>query len=217
MENYEQTILDRPEWADLTDEEVIEIVRQGGRDGADAVDLLLERYKDLVRVKTRPYFLLGADRADLIQEGMIGLYKAIMAYQSDKETAFRSFADLCINRQILTAVKNATRLKHLPLNSYVSLNKTLNDDEEKETTMMDILAAPQEDSPEDTLIGKEEIKLLQKQIDKHCSQFERRVLSLYLQGYDYHQIAKAMGKTPKSIDNALQRIKKKVQQIAAEV
>lgn len=217
MENYEQTILDRPEWADLTDEEVIEIVRQGGRDGADAVDLMLERYKDLVRVKTRPYFLLGADRADLIQEGMIGLYKAIMAYQSDKETAFRSFADLCINRQILTAVKNATRLKHLPLNSYVSLNKTLNDDEEKETTMMDILAAPQEDSPEDTLIGKEEIKLLQKQIDKHCSQFERRVLSLYLQGYDYHQIAKAMGKTPKSIDNALQRIKKKVQQIAAEV
>ena len=217
MENYEQTILDRPEWADLTDEEVIEIVRQGGRDGADAVDLLLERYKDLVRVKTRPYFLLGADRADLIQEGMIGLYKAIMDYQSDKETAFRSFADLCINRQILTAVKNATRLKHLPLNSYVSLNKTLNDDEEKETTMMDILAAPQEDSPEDTLIGKEEIKLLQKQIDKHCSQFERRVLSLYLQGYDYHQIAKAMGKTPKSIDNALQRIKKKVQQIAAEV
>lgn len=181
------------------------------------MDLLLERYKDLVRVKTRPYFLLGADRADLIQEGMIGLYKAIMAYQSDKETAFRSFADLCINRQILTAVKNATRLKHLPLNSYVSLNKTLNDDEEKETTMMDILAAPQEDSPEDTLIGKEEIKLLQKQIDKHCSQFERRVLSLYLQGYDYHQIAKAMGKTPKSIDNALQRIKKKVQQIAAEV
>ena len=108
MANYEQTILDRPEWADLTDEEVIEIVRQGGRDGADAVDLLLERYKDLVRVKTRPYFLLGADRADLIQEGMIGLYKAIMAYQSDKETAFRSFADLCISRQILTAVKNAT-------------------------------------------------------------------------------------------------------------
>ena len=217
MENYEQTILDRPEWADLTDEEVIEIVRQGGRDGADAVDLLLERYKDLVRVKTRPYFLLGADRADLIQEGMIGLYKAIMAYQPEKEAAFRSFADLCISRQILTAVKNATRLKHLPLNSYVSLNTTLNDDEEKETTMMDILAAPQEDSPEDTLIGKEEIKLLQKQIDKHCSQFERRVLSLYLQGYDYHQIAKAMGKTPKSIDNALQRIKKKVQQIAAEV
>ncbi len=217
MENYEHTIMNRPEWADLTDEEVIEIVRRGGSDGADAVDLLLERYKDLVRVKTRPYFLLGADRADLIQEGMIGLYKAIMGYRPGKDTAFRSFADLCIGRQILTAVKNATRMKHWPLNSYISLNKTLNDDEEKETTMMEILAAPQEDSPEETLISKEEIRTLQKRIDKHCSPFEHRVLSLYLQGYDYHQIAKAMGKTPKSIDNALQRIKKKVQQIAAEV
>lgn len=217
MDNQEQKSVIRPEWDELTDEELIDISRGTQPDAADAVDFLLEKYKDLVRVKTRPYFLLGADRADLIQEGMIGLYKAIIGYHPDKDAAFRSFADLCITRQIITAVKNATRMKHWPLNSYVSLNRTTNDEEEKETTMMEILTAPGIETPEDTLIDKESMKILQDEIDERCSRFERKVLSMYLNGCDYHQIAKAMGKTPKSIDNALQRIKKKVQQIAAEV
>lgn len=217
MERTEHKTVFHPEWEERTDEELITIVRGGGADETDAVDFLLERYKEFVRVKTRPYFLLGADRADLIQEGMIGLYKAIIGYTPERDAAFRSFADLCVTRQIITAVKNSTRMKHWPLNSYVSLNKTINDEEEKETTMLDILSIPNIVTPEDTLIGKEEVRAIQNAIDERCSKFERKVLSMYLNGYDYHQIAKVMGKTPKSIDNALQRIKKKVQQIAAEV
>ena len=149
MENIEEKFVFHPEWAEKDDEELIEIAHSGGGDAAEAVDLLLERYKDLVRIKTRPYFLLGADRADLIQEGMIGLYKAIIAYQPSKDVAFKSFADLCITRQIMTAIKNAARMKHWPLNSYVSLNRTINDDEEKETTMMEILTAPGMATPEE--------------------------------------------------------------------
>lgn len=121
MERTEHKTVFHPEWEERTDEELITIVRGGGADETDAVDFLLERYKEFVRVKTRPYFLLGADRADLIQEGMIGLYKAIIGYTPERDAAFRSFADLCVTRQIITAVKNSTRMKHWPLNSYVSL------------------------------------------------------------------------------------------------
>ncbi|MBQ7064330.1 MAG: RNA polymerase sporulation sigma factor SigH [Firmicutes bacterium] len=206
----------REEWSRTPDEELVQKVHDGGSDAADAMDFMLERYKDLVRIKTRPFFLLGADRADLIQEGMIGLYKAIISYQPDKNASFRSFADLCISRQIMTAVKNANRLKHWPLNSYVSLNRTIYDEEDKETTMMDILTQPGVAGPEDMLIDQEQVDHLQEEIDARCSKFEKKVLSMYLNGHDYHQIAAAMGKTPKSIDNALQRIKRKVGQIAAE-
>ncbi len=207
----------RPEWDSVSDEELIRITRGPEPDAHDAVDTLLERYKDLVRVKTRPYFLLGADRADLIQEGMIGLYKAIIGYQDGKNAAFRSFAELCISRQIMTAVKNASRMKHWPLNSYISLNRTVNDDEDKETTMMDILTQSGAVTPEDQVIDKEQMERLQKMLDERCSKFEHRVLSLYLNGHDYHQIAAEFGKTPKSIDNALQRIKRKVSAIIEEL
>ncbi|MBQ5960104.1 MAG: RNA polymerase sporulation sigma factor SigH [Firmicutes bacterium] len=207
----------RPEWDDMSDEDLIRITRGPEPDAHDAVDTLLERYKDLVRVKTRPYFLLGADRADLIQEGMIGLYKAIIGYQEGKNAAFRSFAELCISRQIMTAVKNASRMKHWPLNNYISLNRTVNDDEDKETTMMDILTQSGAVTPEEQVIDKEQMERLQKMLDERCSRFEHRVLSLYLNGHDYHQIAAAFGKTPKSIDNALQRIKRKVSAIIEEL
>ncbi|MBQ7917086.1 MAG: RNA polymerase sporulation sigma factor SigH [Firmicutes bacterium] len=216
MDYTEEKRIIRPEWEELEDETLIEMIRSGSEDSADAMDFLLERYKDLVRVKTRPYFILGADRADLIQEGMIGLYKATLNYDPGKGAAFRTHAEQCIMGQIITAVKSASRMKHWPLNSYVSLNANVNDDEEKETTMMEILIAPGNTTPEDQIIDREDAIALQGAIDARCSKFEHKVLSMYLNGHDYHQIAAAMGKTPKSIDNALQRIKKKVQQIVAE-
>ena len=180
---------------------------------ADAMSTLLERYKDFVRIKARPYFLIGADRDDVIQEGMIGLYKAIRSYEPDKHTSFRSFADLCVTRQIITAVKNSTRQKHAPLNMYVSLNKTVNEEDEKETSILDLLTAKEIVNPEEILIGQEDLAEMQRKMDKRLSGMEKKVLTYYLEGLDYQQIAITMGKNSKSIDNALQRIKHKVEGI----
>ncbi len=128
-----------------------ELIALACRQDADAMSTLLERYKDFVRIKARPYFLIGADRDDVIQEGMIGLYKAIRSYEPDKHTSFRSFADLCVTRQIITAVKNSTRQKHAPLNMYVSLNKTINEEDEKETSILDLITANEIVNPEEDL------------------------------------------------------------------
>ena len=182
----------------------------------EATDVLMERYKEMVRSKARTYFLIGADRDDVIQEGIIGLYKAIMDYKSEKNASFHTFAQLCVVRQILSAVRVSSRLKHLPLNEYISLNRPVNDEDGKETTMLDLLPDPNGCSPEDILMSIEERKRLDKQIDTSLSPLERRLLRLFLQGLDYIEIAEKIEKSPKSVDNALQRVKQKISRMLQE-
>ena len=196
------------------DEELV-LMAQNGDD--EAQEYLLDKYKSLVRAKSRAYFLIGADSEDIIQEGMIGLYKAVRDYNEEKNASFRSFAELCVNRQMITAIKAATRQKHQPLNSYVSLNKPVYE-EESEQTYMDFL---QSDSsallnPETLLIGQENKHFLEDQMVKNLSSFETRVLVLYLQGRSYFEIAHLLDKPEKSIDNALQRVKKKLERFLEE-
>ena len=196
------------------DEELV-LMAQNGDD--EAQEYLLDKYKSLVRAKSRAYFLIGADSEDIIQEGMICLYKAVRDYNEEKNASFRSFAELCVNRQMITAIKAATRQKHQPLNSYVSLNKPVYE-EESEQTYMDFL---QSDSsallnPETLLIGQENKHFLEDQMVKNLSSFETRVLVLYLQGRSYFEIAHVLDKPEKSIDNALQRVKKKLERFLEE-
>ena len=199
----------------LSDESLIEMIHSSpdSMEQMFATDLLMERYKELVRSKARTYFLIGADRDDVVQEGMIGLYKAIKDFNSQKDSSFRSFAQLCIVRQILSAIRVSSRLKHLPLNEYVSLNRSVNDEDGKETTMIDLLPDPNSLTPEEILTGLEERKKLDNQIDRLLSPMEKRVLQLFLEGLDYTQIAERLDKKPKSIDNALQRVKQKINQM----
>ena len=171
---------------------------------------LLDKYKPLVKAKSRAYFLIGADSEDIIQEGMIGLYKAIRDYDKEKNASFRSFAELCINRQMITAIKAATRQEHQPLNSYVSLNKPVFENDSEET-YLDLLREGELLNPEALLIGQENKNFLENQMIKNLSSFESRVLTLYLQGRSYFEIANMLNKPEKSIDNALQRVKKKLE------
>ena len=171
---------------------------------------LLDKYKPLVKAKSRAYFLIGADSEDIIQEGMIGLYKEIRDYDKEKNASFRSFAELCINRQMITAIKAATRQKHQPLNSYVSLNKPVFENDSEET-YLDLLREGELLNPEALLIGQENKNFLENQMIKNLSSFESRVLTLYLQGRSYFEIANMLNKPEKSIDNALQRVKKKLE------
>ena len=205
-------------WGHLSDEALLEMIHGSGQpnDILEATDALMERYKEMVRSKARTYFLIGADRDDVIQEGMIGLYKAIMDYKSEKDSSFRSFAQLCVVRQILSAVRVSSRLKHLPLNEYVSLNRPVNDEDGKETTMLDLLPDPNTRSPEDILSGIEERERLEAQIEMLLSPLEKRVLHLFLNGLDYIQIAEKIDKSPKSVDNALQRVKHKISRMLQE-
>jgi RNA polymerase sporulation-specific sigma factor len=199
-------------YKDYRDEELVRIAQAGD----DAVqDYLLDKYKSLVRAKSRAYFLIGADSEDIIQEGMIGLYKAVRDFNGEKNTSFRSFAELCVNRQMITAIKAATRQKHQPLNSYISLNKPVYEDE-TEQTYMDLLQEGAFLNPETLLIGQENRNFLEDQLVKHLSGFETRVLMLYLQGRSYFEIARTLKKPEKSIDNALQRIKKKLERFLEE-
>ena len=172
------------------------------------MDFILHKYSYLAKAKTRAYFLVGAEHEDLIQEGMIGLYKAVKDYDPSKTPLFFSFAELCITRQILTAVKSATRQKHKPLNSYVSLNKPISGEEER--TLADILYLYSNRNPEELIISKESTGSLMNHINDTLSKMENQVLTLYLKGEDYLHISEILGKSPKSVDNALQRIKKKI-------
>ena len=196
------------------DEELV-LMAQNGDDAAQ--EYLLDKYKSLVRAKSRAYFLIGADSEDIIQEGMIGLYKAVRDYNEEKNASFRSFAELCVNRQMITAIKAATRQKHQPLNSYVSLNKPVYE-EESEQTYMDFLQSSSDSllNPEALLIGQENKSFLEDQMVKNLSSFETRVLVLYLQGRSYFEIAHVLDKPEKSIDNALQRVKKKLERFLEE-
>ncbi|NLK90615.1 MAG: RNA polymerase sporulation sigma factor SigH [Clostridiales bacterium] len=197
---------------ELTDEVIV----KGAKDGdTDALEYLIRKYKNFVRAKARSYFLIGADREDIIQEGMIGLYKAIRDYRSDKLASFRVFAELCITRQIITAIKTATRQKHIPLNSYVSLNKPIYD-EESDRTLLDVISGHKITDPEELVISREELIHIEETIGEILSRLEWNVLTLYLQGRSYQEIAYDLDRHVKSIDNALQRVKRKLEKYLEE-
>ncbi|AIS53207.1 RNA polymerase sigma-H factor SigH [Thermoanaerobacter kivui] len=187
-----------------------EIVFKAQKGDEAALEYLIDRYKSFVKTKARAYFLVGADREDIVQEGMIGLYKAIRDYKSDKLTSFKAFAELCITRQIITAIKTATRQKHIPLNSYVSLNKPIFD-EESDRTLMDIVSNECISDPEELIISKEEYVNIESKMEELLSGLEWEVLVSYLDGKSYQEIAEDLSRHVKSIDNALQRVKRKLE------
>ena len=193
------------QYLDKTDEDVALLAQNG--DG-QALAYLLNKYKNFVRSKARSYFLIGADHEDIVQEGMIGLYKAIRDFQPSRLSTFRSFAELCVKRQIITAIKAATRQKHVPLNSYVSLNKPLFD-EESDRTLLDVIEG-RVTNPEDLYISQEDLARIQTQISEVLSDLERQVLEAFMDGKSYQEIAELLGRHVKSIDNALQRVKRKL-------
>ena len=195
------------QYAGLADHEVVALAGQG--DGR-ALEYLLDKYKNFVRAKARYYFLAGADKEDLIQEGMIGLYKAIRDFQEDKQASFRAFAELCITRQVITAVKSATRQKHKPLNGYVSLNRPIFD-EESDRTLIDFIKSSKVLNPEEIVISKEDVEAIEKNLISTLSSLEKQVLNLYLSGKSYQAIAPVLNRPVKSIDNALQRVKAKLE------
>jgi len=192
---------------DMTDEEIVLLAQN---DNVQAVEYIIANYKNFVKSRARTYFLIGADKEDLIQEGMIGLFKAIRDFRPDRIASFKGFADLCVTRQIITAIKTATRQKHIPLNSYVSLNKPVYD-EESERTLLDTLTEEGYFDPEEIMITKEHFVTIEEKLSTVLSQLERNVMKLYVEGKSYTEIAKRMKKSEKSIDNALQRIKRKIE------
>lgn len=191
----------------LSDEEIVEMVREGD---PLAEEHLINKYRNFVRAKARSYFLIGADREDIIQEGMIGLFKAIRDFRGDKLSSFRAFAELCVTRQIITAIKTATRQKHIPLNSYVSLNKPIYD-EDSDRTLLDVLSGTRITDPEELMINREEYNDIEFKMGEILSDLEWKVLTLYLEGKSYQEIAQELGRHVKSIDNALQRVKRKLE------
>jgi RNA polymerase sporulation-specific sigma factor len=194
-------------YENIRDEEIVQIARSGDY---LALEYLLTKYKGFVRFKARSYFLVGGDGEDIVQEGMIGLYKAIQDYDEDKRASFRVFAEICITRQIITAIKTATRQKHIPLNSYVSLNKPIYD-EETDRTLLDTVSGSKIMDPEELIISSEELYFIEGQVSELLSELELEVLMAYLDGKSYQEIAKELDRHVKSIDNALQRVKKKLE------
>lgn len=191
----------------LADEELLSRHRAGD---ARAEDALYARYKQIVRSRARTYFLIGADREDIIQEGMIGLYKAVLDYQPERQASFRSFAELCITRQIISAIKSATRKKHTPLNTYISFQRSVPEGD-GERPLIDVLTSSRITDPEEVLIGRENYAAVADSIEHSLSRLERGALQLYLHGYSYQQIADALKIAVKSVDNAIQRVKKKLE------
>lgn len=194
-----------------SDEDLVEAVRNGDN---EALEYLIHKYRNFVRAKARSYFLIGADREDIVQEGMIGLYKSIRDFREDKLTSFKAFAELCITRQIITAIKTATRQKHIPLNSYVSLDKPIYD-EDSDRTLLDVICAARVTDPEELVIHQEEFDDIEVTMSELLSDLERKVLMLYLDGRSYQEIAVDLDRHVKSIDNALQRVKRKLEKYLA--
>ena len=190
----------------LPDEQVVRLAQES--EGA-ASEYLLNKYKNFVRTKARSYFLIGADHEDIVQEGMIGLYKAIRDYKAERLSSFRAFAELCVTRQIITAIKTATRQKHLPLNSYISLNKPIFE-EDSDRTLLDVMTDEGMTNPEEMLIDREDLSIIEGRIGQMLSSLEKEVLVRYMEGKSYVEIADEMHRHVKSIDNALQRIKRKL-------
>ena len=191
-----------------SDEDLLAHIR--GERGDEALDYLINKYRNFVRSKARSYFLIGADREDIVQEGMIGFFKAIRDYRPDKLSSFRAFAELCVTRQIITAIKTATRQKHIPLNSYVSLNKPIYD-EDSDRTLLDVLSGARISDPEELVISHEEFIDIEQKMEEILSDLEWRVLMSYLDGKSYQEIAVDLHRQVKSIDNALQRVKRKLE------
>ncbi len=194
-------------YPEMLDEDLVEAAKAGDD---RASEYLIHKYRNFVRVKAKAYFLIGADREDIIQEGMIGLYKAIRDFRRDKLSSFRAFAELCITRQIITAIKTATRQKHIPLNSYVSLNKPIYDDD-SDRTLLDVIGGLKVADPEELVINRESSARMRQRIRQNLSELEHRVLNLYLDGKSYQEMANELQRHVKSIDNALQRVKRKLE------
>ena len=192
-------------YSSMTDEEVISLVKNGDK---YAIDFIIDKYKGLVNMKVSKYFIIGAEKEDIIQEGMIGLFKAIQSYNSDKQNSFKTFANMCIERQLITAIKTSNRQKHMPLNGYVSLN-TAAYDEDEDTSVLEILDSHQTEDPLDTITKKEYYKRVETAIDENLSDFEKQVLARFIKGESYITIAEKLETPVKSIDNAIQRIRKK--------
>ncbi|MCM3399686.1 RNA polymerase sporulation sigma factor SigH [Oceanobacillus profundus] len=207
--SVEQIVKDNRSISKLEDDDLLQLVRRGD---SRALDILINRYINFVRAKARTYFLIGADKEDIIQEGMIGLYKAIRDYNGDKLSSFKAFAELCVTRQIITAIKTATRQKHIPLNSYVSLDKPIYD-EESDRTLLDVIAGSKEIDPQELLINRENFGDMEMKLSELLSELERQVLHLYLDGRSYQEISIELKRHVKSIDNALQRVKRKLEQL----
>jgi RNA polymerase sporulation-specific sigma factor len=200
MENYS-------EFDEKLDEEVVLEAKNGN---VRAQEYLISKYENFVKSKAKSYFLIGADKEDIYQEGMIGLYKAIRDFKPDKLTSFKAFAELCVTRQIITAIKTATRQKHIPLNTYVSLNKPIYE-EESDRTLLDVLAGFRITDPEELVISQEQMEHIEGEISKVLSDLELEVLTSYLDGKSYQEIACDLDRHAKSIDNALQRVKRKLE------
>ena len=194
-------------YADKLDEEVVLEAKNGD---SRAQEYLINKYEAFVKAKARSYFLIGADKEDIYQEGMIGLYKAIRDFKPSKLTSFKAFAELCVTRQIITAIKTATRQKHIPLNTYISLNKPIYE-EDSDRTLLDVLTSLRISDPEELLISKEEMGHIEKEIARLLSDLEMEVLLSYLDGKSYQEIACDLDRQAKSIDNALQRVKRKLE------
>lgn len=197
------------EYQDKKDEELIELIRTGNK---FALEHLINRYKSLVNMKVSKYYMVGAEKEDIVQEGLIGLYKAIKDFQFEKENSFKTFANICIERQLITAIKTSNRQKHMPLNSYLSLNRNAYDHEEENTNDTDLMEVFNQtfiEDPLDTITKKEYYQTVEKAIDQSLSDFEKQVLHRYIQGESYVQIAQKLETPVKSIDNAIQRIRKK--------
>lgn len=189
----------------MKDEELVLLIRSNNN---EALNYLLNKYKDLVYMKVSKYFIIGAEKDDIFQEGMIGLYKAIQSFKEDKHNSFKTFANMCIERQLITAIKTSNRQKHIPLNSYLSLN-TSSYDEEDEKTLLDVLDNKTVEDPLDTITKKEYYQTVENTIDKSLSDFEKQVLRKFIKGDSYVKIAEELEAPVKSVDNAIQRIRKK--------
>jgi RNA polymerase sporulation-specific sigma factor len=201
------------DFENMTDEAIVLMAQRDG-DGA-ALEYLLNKYKNFVRTKARSYFLIGADHEDIVQEGMIGLYKAIRDFREDRLSSFRAFAELCITRQIITAIKTATRQKHIPLNSYISLNRPIYE-EDSDRTLLDVITEDAPSNPEEMLIDREDLSVIEGRIGAMLSDLEKQVLIRYIEGKSYVEISEEMNRHVKSVDNALQRIKRKLQKFLDE-
>lgn len=192
----------------MNDEELIELIKSGDK---YAIDFLIEKYKDLVNMKVGKYFMIGAEKEDIVQEGMIGLFKAIQSYKTDKQNSFKTFANLCVERQLITAIKTSNRQKHQPLNSYLSLSSSAynNEDDENNSEMIEFFDSHTTEDPLETLTKKEYYKKVENAIDTTLSSFEKQVLQRFIKGESYVDIAARLDAPVKSVDNAIQRIRKK--------
>ncbi len=208
--NYNAYLKSSSEYFEMKEEDVVFLARDGDE---NALNYLINKYRGYVYSKAKSYFLVGGDTEDILQEGMIGLFKAIKDFKCDRVSSFGSFADICITRQIITAIKTATRLKHMPLNSYVSLNKPVYEDD-GETTLIDVMDfSGKMSDPEEMIISKEQVKGMEVVFTKVLSKMEKRVLNLYIEGKSHQEISKEINKDMKSVDNALQRVKNKLENI----